>query len=193
MKKLMMAVVLLLAQQGVAEADKQCTTIREGLVDSAGVSLAVGFDSWGYNYQAHLFDGPYCNAYRGSVCESPGGETLKMKWNDAWLSNTDCDDDGLPDRHQGFDSYIGSGAWLMSQQSGDYVGSDGQLWATFTKVVAVPAGAYEASGLWYTEAGVEMGASIWGPFAIIQEVSNDSCSGANGAQYLSPAKPGLGR
>ena len=36
---------------------------------------------------------------------------LVMKWNDAWLSNMDRDDDGMLDRHYGFSSYIGSGAW----------------------------------------------------------------------------------
>ena len=44
----------------------------------------------------------------------------RRKWNDAWLSNKDCDGDGLLDRHYGLDSYRGSGAWLTNHQSGEY-------------------------------------------------------------------------
>lgn len=43
-----------------------------------------------------------------------------MKWNDAWLSNKDCNGDGLLDRHLGYLTYIGSGAWLTNHQSGTY-------------------------------------------------------------------------
>ena len=65
-----------------------------------------------------------------------------MKWNDAWLSNQDCDADGLLDRHNGFASYIGSGAWLTNHQSGEYE-EDGTVckWNYFTKIVAAPANA----------------------------------------------------
>jgi hypothetical protein len=44
-----------------------------------------------------------------------------MKWNDAWLANVDCDGDGLLDRHYGFGSYIGSGAWLTNHMWGSYL------------------------------------------------------------------------
>ena len=179
-------------------ADKKgCTRIQDGiLVDSSGDVIAVGFDGWGYNYQAHLFNGFYCDAYRDADwCQPYADISLVMKWNDAWLSNKDCDGDGLLDRHLGFGSYIGSGAWLTNHQSGEYFDGEGNLckWNYFVKIVAVPSDAYEENGVWYTAEGEEMGAVIWGEFATIQTVSNDPCAGEHGVQYVSPAGPGLGK
>jgi hypothetical protein len=128
-----------------------------------------------------------------------------MKWNDAWLSNMDCDGDGLLDRHYGFDSYIGSGAWLTNHQSGEYDGEDGQTcqWNYFVKIVAAPADANKecvawdeegacTSYVWYNSEDVEIGPEIWGAFAIIQQVENDPCAGLHGLQYSSPDHNGLG-
>jgi hypothetical protein len=173
-----------------------CTTIQSGeLIDSAGNILTVGYDMWGYNYQARLFNGKYCDSYRDAAwCQPYAEDNLSMKWNDAWLSNKDCDGDGKLDRHYGFASYIGSGAWLTNHQSGVYEGENGEVcsWNYFTKIVAAPADAYKADGYWYTADGTEIGAVIWGEFAVIQEVSNDPCFGQHGLQYISPANAGLG-
>jgi hypothetical protein len=108
-----------------------------------------------------------------------------MKWNDAWLSNKDCDGDGKLDRYYGYPSYIGSGAWLTNHQSGE---DGGDHWTYFVKIVAAPADATKVSGVWYAADGTEIGPAIWGAFAIIQQVE----SGA-GATYVSPAGPGLGK
>ena len=110
-----------------------CTTIQEGVLTYSaghyleGEPLVVGFDPYGYNYQGHMFKGSYANAYLGGagyppyegddeayLAENPGAEThwtwpyrntqLLMKWNDAWLSNKDCDGDGKLDRHYGYPS-----------------------------------------------------------------------------------------
>jgi len=113
------------AEQSVAD-DKapaiKCTTIQDGtLLTSDGVPIVVGYDDWGYNYQAHLFNGFYCDSYRDAAwCQPYVDVKLAMKWNDAWLSNKDCDGDLLLDRHYGYPSYIGSGAWLTNHQSGTY-------------------------------------------------------------------------
>jgi hypothetical protein len=40
--------------------------------------------------------------------------------------------------------------------------------------------------------GIVIGPAIWGEFAIIQEVSNDTGTGDHGALYKSPAAPSLG-
>jgi len=191
-----------------------CTTIRSGeLVASDGSIIQTGYDEWGYNYQAHLFNGMYCDSYRDADwCQIYKDVQLSMKWNDAWLSNMDCGTDGLPeegpdgklDRYYGYDSYIGSGAWLTNHQSGEYV-EDGKTckWNYFVKIVAVPADAYVVTypapdpddddvKIWYTADGTEIGEVIWGAFAIIQQVENDSCAGIHGVQYLSPTRPGLG-
>jgi len=179
-------------------ADKKgCTRIQDGILEnSAGDVLVLGFDGWGYNYQAHLFNGHYCDAYQDAEwCQEWADDSLAMKWNDAWLSNKDCDGDGLLDRHLGFDSYIGSGAWLTNHQSGEYLDEEGILckWNYFVKIVAPPSDAYKVDAVWYTADGDVIGAAIWGAFAIIQEISNDPCAGEHGVQYVSPVGPGLGR
>ena len=173
-----------------------CTTIQSGeLLTSDGRVIQTGYDEWGYNYQARLFNGLYCESYRDAAwCEPYADVHLSMKWNDAWLSNMDCDGDGLLDRHYGYDSYIGSGAWLTNHQSGEYENVAGETckWNYFVKIVAAPADAYVDGGNWYTADGTEIGEVIWGAFAIIQQVENDPCAGIHGVQYLSPTRPGLG-
>ena len=174
----------------------ECTTIQDGtLLTSDGDTIMTGFDQWGYNYQAHIFNGGYCDAYRDAAWCQPYKETdLIMKWNDAWLSNQDCDGDDLLDRHYGYDSYIGSGAWLTNHQKGVYLDVDGKTckWTYFVKIVAAPADAYAEGEVWYTAGGIEIGPVIWGAFAIIEEVENDKCAGIHGLQYHSPDHSGLG-
>jgi len=179
-----------------ATLDKGCTTIQEGtLQTSDGITIVPGYDEWGYNYQAHLFNGYYCDAYRNAAwCQDYADDRLSMKWNDAWLSNEDCDGDGLLDRHYGFDSYIGSGAWLTNHQSGTYEDGDGNTchWTYFVKIVAAPEDAYANGGIWYSADGTEIGLVIWGEFAVVQEIINDPCEGAHGLIYKSPDHPGFG-
>ena len=117
-----------------------------------------------------------------------------MKWNDAWLSNQDCDTDGKLDRHFGFPTYIGSGAWETNHQSGEYEDNGKTCkWNYFVKIVAVPADAMKVAGVWHAADGTEIGPDIWGEFAILQEVYNDPCGGSHGKSYLSPVGPGLGK
>lgn len=211
-KRLLLAfviVVVLAVTASVAWADKPirldaegnevewasggCATIQSGsITDSAGNPLTVGYDQFGYNYQAHMFNGRYCDYDRvlgGDYCDV----NLIMKWNDGWLANVDCDGDGLLDRHFGFGSYIGSGAWLTNHQSGEYE-LDGKTckWNYFVKIVAAPADATLNGGIWFAADGTEIGPVIWGQFAIIQQVENDPCAGIHGLQYLSPDHPGFG-
>jgi hypothetical protein len=67
-------------------------------------------------------------------------DCLLMKWNDAWLSNEDKDLDGMLDRHWGYASYIGSGAWETNVQSGSYeLEVNGEMteiqWNYFCKII----------------------------------------------------------
>src|SRR6185295_2939947 len=94
----------------------------------AGQPIPLGFDAYGYNYQAHSFSGSFFNSYANTdgfppyngddaayVAANPSvlahwawpyrNDQLDLKWNDAWLSNQDRDGDGLLDRHYGFASY----------------------------------------------------------------------------------------
>lgn len=179
----------------VGWANSSCTDIQSGsLVGSDGIVLATGFNGWGYNYQAHMFNGGYCDAYRNALWCQPYKEVeLIMKWNDAWLSNVDCDDDGLLDDHYGSASYIGSGAWLTNHMKGNYaLGDKTCQWEYFTKIVAAPTGATLNGGIWYATDGTEIGPAIWGAFATIQSIYNDPCGGYNGVEYLSPDHAGFG-
>ncbi len=214
---MLVLVVALIATPIMAKGGKTCTRIQDGiltysdshyLVLTGDPLLKTGYDIFGYNYQAHLFNGYYCNVYLGGagfppydgdsesyLAANPGAEShwawpyrdtwLNMKWNDAWLSNRDCDSDGKLDRFYGFDSYIGSGAWLTNHQRGE---DDGQKWVYFTKIVAVPEDADLVDGIWYAADDTEIGPVIWGSFATIQEVESGI-----GAYYVSPSGPGLGK
>ena len=204
-------------------AKDKCTTIQDGTLEYSaghyleGEPLTVGYDVFGYNYQAHMFKGYYANAYLGRdgfppyegddaayLAENPTAVNhwawpsrdtkLTMKWNDAWLSNKDCDGDGSLDRHHGYDSYIGSGAWLTNHMWG--VDEGNVPWTYFVKIVAVPADAYFVKvsedpevKIWYTADGIEIGPDIWGAFAIVQEVG----AGFPFQNYVSPSGPGLGK
>lgn len=230
MKKLsfLMVVLILLLASTPAHAngrDKSCVRIQDGVLTYwaghylAGQPMRPGYDIFGYNYQAHQFNGFLANVYLGAdgfppytgddasyLAANPGADAtwywpsraidLVMKWNDTWLSNQDCDGNGLLDRHYGFATYQGSGAWETNHQKGTYQQDDKTChWTEFYKVVAVPADAVNNGGVWYTSTGVLIGQAVWSstsPFAVIQAVINNPCDGDHGAQFVSPAHPGLG-
>lgn len=189
-------VVLSVAALPAAEDEQTCSTIQSGtLTNSAGETLTVGYDDWGYNYQARLFNGYYCDSYRNAAwCQPWTDVELSMKWNDAWVSNKDCTGDGLLDRHRGFASYLGSGAWLTNHQKGTYFdGRRNQHWNYFVKIVAAPLDATAIGGTWYAADGSEIGPVIWNEFIVLQEVYNDTGTGDHGVLYLSPYSAGFGR
>ena len=200
-----------------------CVKIQDGILVYAaghylaGQPLTTGYDIFGYNYQAHIYSGSYANVYLGRdgfppydgddatyLAAYPAAENtwywpyrndnVLMKWNDAWISNKDCDGDGKLDRHYGFPAYIGSGAWETNHQWGSYYDENGNYceWDYFCKIIAVPATAVLDNGIWYNEDGVEIGPMIWNDFAIIQEVYNDPCAGYEGMFYISPDHAGFG-
>jgi len=173
-----------------------CTNIQSGeLLRSDGVVITIGFDEWGYNYQGHVFSGGYCDAYRDAEwCQPYKDIDLLMKWNEQWMSNEDCDSDGALDRHRGFDSYLGSGAWETNQMSGEYLDEDGNTcqWSSFTKIIAAPANATLDGGVWYTADGTEIGEAIWGEFAITMDIYSDTCSDEHPILYFSPDGVGFG-
>lgn len=174
-----------------------CFTIQDGtLVASDGSLITTGYDQWGYNYQARIFNGKYCDAYRNAEwCQAYANDDLEMKWNDGWLSNKSCDGDLLLDRHYGFSAYRGSGAWVTNHQKGSYIDDNGkkQRWTYFVKIVAAPADANLTGGVWYAADQTEIGPAIWGEFATIQEVYNDTGTGDHGVLYVSPYSAGFGK
>lgn len=181
LKTCLMLGALIATTPSVAEAHKpHCATIRSGTITTEdGEPIGLGFDEWGYNYQAHLFVGGYCDAQRDAAwCQPYADVKLVMAWNDAWLSNKDCDGDGLLDQHRGFDSYRGSGAWIVNASTASYE-QDGRTcyWSNYLKIVAAPLDAELVDGVWYTARGRRLGEQIWDEFAIVKELLIDPCGG----------------
>jgi hypothetical protein len=202
MKSSVVGFMLLIALMIVGVSHGQeCATIQSGtLKTTEGAMIETGFDTWGYNYQAHMFNGTYCDSYRNaSWCQPYKDVELQMKWNDAWLSNKDCNGDGLLDRHFGFAAFRGSGAWLTNHQKGIYLDANGkkQRWNYFSKIVAAPLEAVNHDGHWWmwdeqSQTEVEIGPVIWDEFAIVQDIYNDTGTGEHGIFYLSPYSAGFG-
>ena len=181
-----MLVALVAAGAGVASDGQSCTTIQDGtLVDSAGNVLGLGYDQFGYNYQAHMFNGTYDGSDRvldGLYWADPSSsdyadDSLIMKWSDTWLANVDCNGDSKLDR--GLIGVVAGGTslgWLTNQNEGNYTDAGGveQHYTYFSKIV------------W-----VGPGGSLWGEYELIQEVYNDPAGGFHGLQ-LKVGAPGFG-
>lgn len=184
----------LAGDNGQTKGKQKCTTIQEAVLKTEdGDFIHPGYDQYGYNYQARMFNGTDCGSVRN---QGPCSDEIHliMKWNDAWLSNMDCDADGKLDRHFGFPSYKGSGAWLTNHWSGAYMWEGKECkWMNFVKIVAVPADATKVGGFWYAADGTVIGPDIWGEFATVQSIYTDPCAGAKGLEYLSPVGPGFGK
>ena len=166
-----------------AFAAPACETIKSGnITDSAGNPVVSGYDQFGYNYQAHMFNGTYDSSDRtidGTYWGGTGDyvdDKLMMKWSDAWLANVDCNGDHKLDRGL-VDGIVGgtSMGWLTNHVVGDYT-LDGnvQNYTDFVKIV------------W-----TGPGSPLWGQYTIIQEVWNDPAGGFNGL-YSKIGMPGLG-
>lgn len=199
MRRLLVVSLLLTTLFAIGTAQAQtCTTIQQGtLRTSKGVILQTGFDVVGYNYQAHEFNGKYCDAVDDEeYCRVYPNDDLTMKWNDAWLSNKDCNDDRLLDMPtDNGGSYRGTGAWVTNHQKGTYIDSQGrkQRFEWFVKIVAAPADAVPDHGIWRAADGTEIGEVIWDDFAVVQDVYTDTGSGEHGAYYVSPYSAGFGK
>ena len=186
MKKLIISVAALtaLSISYGATAGSTCSKIKDGTIfDTKGNVISVGYDQWGYNYQAHMFNGLYDNFSRPMPPIDGGEVNLIMKWSDDWLSNQDCDGDGKLDR--GGDGSGSSKGWLTNHEEGDYLGDDGEYhhYTYFVKIV-YDGGAACASG---------SDSCIWGLYTIIEEVYNDPYGGAHGVDRSKLVNPaGLG-
>lgn len=193
---LLVLLLLALPSAGMAKKDA-CTTIRDGtILDVKGNPVTIGYDQWGYNYQAHMFNGWYHNVTRpeppytkDTIDPAPSKTWLIMKWSDEWLSNKDCNGDQKLDRGYSCDpvnagSSACQGAWETNHQFGSYEGEDGKTcnWNYFVKIVAAPEDAYLDGGVWYTADGEEIGSVLWGAYARILQIYNDPCAGEHGVE-----------
>lgn len=206
-------------------AKEKCTTIQSKSIYYpeghylGGLPIETKFDIFGYNYQAHIFNGNYANLYIGEIDFPPyQGEDetylienpeiknneffmtnywpfrnveVNMTWNDTWLSNKDCNQDGSLDT---FQNTIGSGAWENYHSKGSYEDENGNLckWNQHFKIVAIPNGATNVDDIWFDAEGNEIGQNFHGSWAIIQTIFNDGCGESNGSMYQSPFRVGFG-
>lgn len=167
-----------------------CTKIQSGtLIDAKGYPIKTGYDQYGYNYQAHMFNGLYENYTRPTTPVTEGSVNLIMKWSDEWLSNLDCNGDKYLDR--GLDLKTGlvpelfpkgtSKGWLTNHEEGDYPWNGESCHYTyFVKIVFVgPVPLAPEQDMW-------AGKRIWGVYAIIEEVLNDPCGGYADGYYGGP-------
>lgn len=123
-----------------------------------------GFDMYGYNYRANMFNGPYCwfDRNKTTFCDDYPNDWLIMKWSDEWLT-TKCGVDEQGRGKRGCDmstcECTGNsgvpGAWLTNHNT--WYDEEGVKHEYFVKIVYMPEGCPE-------------GYSIWGPYCIIQEV-----------------------
>lgn len=189
---------------GMSKKDDGVITLRDGVLeDEWGNPLVLGFDDYGYNYQAHMFNGWYWNNGRPEVpftdeqsLIDAGKSTtwLMMKWSDAWLSNVDRNSDTKLDRgnDEPYTSSAATGAWLTNHQWG--VNDDGTHWYYFVKIVYPGDDAVHnaTDDTWYTAEGVEIGPAIWGAYARILQISNDPALDEHGVLNNWPAPTGFG-
>ncbi|MGH2536027.1 MAG: hypothetical protein ACRDHL_01385 [Candidatus Promineifilaceae bacterium] len=166
-------------------SNANCAKIQDGTITATdGSVLETGFDQFGYNYQAHSFNGTYDSQDRvidGKWFGNMGDyvdDSLSLKWSDEWLANVDCDGDGKLDRGL-VDGVVGGSSlgWTTNHVVGDYVDAGGQLqsYTYFVKIVWVGAG----------------GNVFGGAYQIIEEVYNDPAGGFTGL-YSRAGAPGLG-
>jgi len=163
-------VVSLVISSLAAGAKLGGTTIQSGKVTYwdghylAGQKVKTGFDIFGDNFQARTFSGYLENAFRPWNGEPPfAGDRsvdwwMDLRWNEAFLSNTDLDGDGHLDWHpfvdwagsnhdNGDGNWQGSGAVISGTWSGpswQEIGGEWVLVRASLQVTwaAVPADAY---------------------------------------------------
>lgn len=186
---LLVALMLVTLMVGIVSAAQKvaCNSIQSNTItDVKGNPLVVGYDKWGYNYQAHMFNGLSNNYTRPNPPALEGLEHLIMKWSDEWISNLDCNRDGKLDR--GLDQKTGisdgiSKGWLTNHYEGDYE-ADGELrhYTYFCKIIWVGPAPVGSPDPWATT-------RLWGQYAIIEEVLNDPYGKFHGIIKETMAKP----
>lgn len=68
-----------------------------------------------------------------------------------------------------------------------------QRWGYFVKIVAAPLDATLSAGNWYAADGTAIDPEIWGDFAILERIYNDTGTGEYGIEFLTEYSVGFGR
>ncbi len=139
-------------------------------------AFAGGFDQYGYNDVAHIFNGTgssWCLAggQAASCMGAYSNDNLIMKWNEAWDA---CNANGYDN------PAFCAGAWTTNEWNG--MMPDGSQSNWHYKMIWVGSAA-EASPYW-----IAGGYSIWGNYEVIQDFGFDP----SGHYKYAYTRPGLG-
>jgi len=146
------------------------------LVSVGFVMARGGFNEWGYNYQANIFNGMYCDAYEDATwCQPHKDIKLQMKWSDEWLNEDRVRCAGTSQEG----SSACEGAWLTNHQRETYEDEEtGKTctWEWFLKIVYIDgeeSTCDDLGGKW-----------LWGAYCEIQSIYNDPCAGEYGVEII---------
>lgn len=170
-----------------------------------------GFDEYGYNWNAHHFNGILFNAIVGDYLYNDAffGEwepyigndaeylekypaavylpwdyrhiNLVMHWNEALISREGV----YPDE------WINSNGWITFHYSG---GDGATKWSQFQKMVAAKSTDYYLEGKWYNEKDEEIGIySTWEELILIQVVNTGDVHPDFFEPYQNPSSSGIGK
>jgi len=152
--------------------------------------VAQNTNNTGYNYKLHLYKGTWCEYSNTSLsCGDYKNINLDLNWNEEYMSSTP-NQDGVYERHVGFDSYIGSDAKLTKHYYGKYTKKGIEkdcIWNDEQTFLAAPVGAILRDRIWYNEANEELGKQdIEVGMMLVKEINSDSCDDSLNGVYYSP-------
>lgn len=144
------------------------------------VDIGSGFDVFGYNYQARIFNGRADGVdiiLDGKVWGDPtyANDHLVMKWSEGW-NDARFGPDGI--RNTGDELPWTVDAWESNEWNGMVPGGSGEVW--HYKIVWIGTPLNNTNPNW--RAG---GYGIWGEFEVIMDQGTDP----SGHQWLTHAKP----
>jgi len=171
-----------------------------------------GFDAYGYNWNAHHFNGILFNAIIGDYLYNgaffgdwepyTGNDVeylalypsavylpwdyrhinLVMHWNEALISREGV----YPEK------WIDSNGWITFHYSG--MDENGKRWSQFQKMVAAKSTDNYSNGIWYDMNGNEIGVySTWAELILIQVVNTGNIHPDFFAPYVNPSSSGIGK
>ena len=218
MKKFMLFTVIIALLFAFSGCEKNLIDqpIDEMVLKSGKPDKATGFDEWGYNWNAHHFNGILFNAIVGDNLYNDeffgnwepytGNDEaylesyplavylpwryryvqLVMHWNESLISKEGVYPFPLKE------NWIDSDAWITFHYSG--IDENGKRWAQFQKMKASKFSDYYKAGNWYNEFHEKIGVyNNWPQLIMIQVVNTGIVPEEFFAPYKSPFGGGLGK
>lgn len=142
----------------------------------------------GYNYKTHSYKGSWCDYTKEeSTCISFPNMSINVKWNDDYMTSKP-NELGEYERHVGYDSYVGSNAWITRRIYGKYYDENLEKeceWNRKWKYSAVPSEAILDGRTWYDESGNEIGRETGEDgMMLIMKIDNNICFKEGSTDYL---------